>query len=151
MTTPSQGGESPLLLDTRALILLLGGAEGQVGLSAQQAAEDAQTAGGLRLCDVSLFEMAQLEERGDLVFSIPLLSWVAQALDTPGLSLERLTPEIAAEAARLPRTSVVEEDLTMIDRIIAATSRVRGLPLLAGSRALASYGHAGYLSMVSLR
>ncbi|MFP4430114.1 MAG: type II toxin-antitoxin system VapC family toxin [Spirochaetota bacterium] len=151
MTTPLQGGASPLLLDTRALILLLDGAEGRVGLFAQQAAEEAQAAGGLRLCDVSLFEMAQLEEQGDLVFSIPLLAWVEQALDIPGLSLERLTPEIAAEAARLPGAPSAAEGLTMIDRIIAATCRVRGLRLLAGSRALASYGDAGYLSIVSLR
>lgn len=151
MTTPLKGGASPLLLDTRALILLLGGAEGQVGPAAQEAAEEAQVAGGLRLCDVSLFEMAQLEEQGDLVFSVPLLSWVEQALDTPGLSLERLTPDIAAEAARLPRAPGGVESLTMIDRIIAATCRVRGLRLLAGSRALASYGNAGYLSIVSLR
>ena len=184
MTSSGQGEPSPLLLDTRALILLLGGVEEEVAQSARKVAEEAQAAGGLRLCDVSLFELAQLEERGELIFSVPLLSWVEQALDTPGLSLERLTPALAAEAARLPGGQTMgpgvgtgagtgpgagDRDagvgaaagrqeggnpgagLSMIDRIVAATARVQRLPLLAGSRSLASYGNAGYLSIVPLR
>ncbi len=165
MTNSMPGEPGALLLDTRALLYLLNGDEEIVGPRARLVAEEAQGSGGLRICDASLFELAELERLGRLVFAIPLLAWLEQALSTPGLSLERLTPEIAAEAARLPAalrqaaapasapddSATAPGELSLIDRIIAATARVRGLRLLAGGDALVSYGNAGYLSIVSLR
>jgi PIN domain nuclease of toxin-antitoxin system len=83
-----------------------------------------------RLCDISLWEVATLVERGRLSFKIPFADWVAAAAHPRTVRLLPITSAIAAEIASLPKTFHRDP----ADRVIVATSRVMQTPLLTSDR-----------------
>ena len=82
------------------------------------------------LCDISLWEVATLVERGRLTFSVPLADWLEAAAHPRSVRLIPVTPAIAAETAALPETFHRDP----ADRLIVATCRVMKLPLLTKDR-----------------
>jgi PIN domain nuclease of toxin-antitoxin system len=68
---------------------------------------------------ISMWEIAMLENKGRIVLSIPILSWLQKALAVPKMRLLPITPEIAALSATLP----IHGDPA--DRMIAATAIVQ--------------------------
>lgn len=82
------------------------------------------------LCDISLWEVATLVERGRLTFSGPLQAWLEAAAHPRSVRLVPITPAIAAETAALPETFHRDP----ADRVIVATCRVMHLPLLSKDR-----------------
>ena len=83
-----------------------------------------------RVCDISLWEVAMLAERGRLVLSVPLLEWFEAAAHPRSVELVPVTPAIAAKVAELP-TSFHRDPA---DRLIVATCRVLQAPLLTHDR-----------------
>ena len=83
-----------------------------------------------RVCDISLWEVAMLAERGRLVLSVPLLEWLEAAAHPRSVEVVPVTPAIAAEVAALPATFHRDP----ADRLIVATCRVLGAPLLTHDR-----------------
>ena len=79
-----------------------------------------------RVCDISLWEVAMLAERGRLVLSVPLLEWFEAAAHPRSVELVPVTPAIAAEVAVLPATFHRDP----ADRLIVATCRVLGAQLV---------------------
>lgn len=79
------------------------------------------------LCDISLWEVAMLTERGRLAFEVPLGEWLEAAAHPRSVRLLPVTPAVAAETAALPETFHRDP----ADRLIVATCRVMGLPLLS--------------------
>ena len=71
------------------------------------------------------------------------LRQAASAVETPGLSLIPLTPEIAIESSNLPGD--FQGDPT--DRILVATARGMGAMLLTHDRQLLAYGAARYANI----
>ena len=67
-----------------------------------------------------------LAERGRLVLSVPLLEWFEAAAHPRSVEVVPVTPAIAAEVAALPATFHRDP----ADRLIVATCRVLGAPLL---------------------
>jgi PIN domain nuclease of toxin-antitoxin system len=65
---------------------------------------------------ISLWEVAMLENKGRIVLSIPLLSWLREALAAPKMKLLPITPEVAARSGSL----LMHGDPA--DRLIAATA-----------------------------
>lgn len=82
------------------------------------------------LCDISLWEVALLVELRRLRFDISLEEWLAASSHPRSVRLVSITPAIAAGTATLPSTFHRDP----ADRIIVATSRVMGLPLLTRDR-----------------
>lgn len=82
------------------------------------------------LCDISLWEVAMLVERKRLSFSMPFAKWLSAAAHPRTVRVQPVTPEIAIEVSRLP--SSFHRD--PVDRIIVATSRVLGAPLVSQDR-----------------
>jgi PIN domain nuclease of toxin-antitoxin system len=82
------------------------------------------------LCDISLWEVAMLVERGRLTFSVPLVERLAAAAHPGSVRLVPVTPDIAAEVAALPKRFHRDP----ADRLIVATSRVLQIPLLTRDR-----------------
>ena len=78
------------------------------------------------LCDVSLWEVATLIERGRLQIDVPLDDWLHAAAHPRSVQLLPVTPRIAAEVARLPESFHRDP----ADRLIVATSRVQRIPVL---------------------
>ena len=83
-----------------------------------------------RVCDISLWEVAMLAERGRLVLSVPLLEWFEAAAHPRSVEVVPVTPAIAAEVAALPATFHRDP----ADRLIVATCRALGAPLLTHDR-----------------
>ena len=71
------------------------------------------------LCDISLWEVAMLVERGRLELDLPLGEWLDAAAHPRSVQIVSITPRIAAAVASLPDS--FHTDPT--DRLIVATSR----------------------------
>lgn len=78
------------------------------------------------LCDISLWEVATLVERGRLALDVSLEDWLEAAAHPRSVRLLPLSARIAAEIARLPDTLHYDP----ADRVIVATSRVHRIPVL---------------------
>lgn len=78
------------------------------------------------LCDISLWEVATLVERGRLEFDVPLDDWLDAAAHPRSVQVLPVSPRIAAEVARLPETFHRDP----ADRLIVATSRAQRIPVL---------------------
>src|SRR5450755_145437 len=129
-------GEGSILIDTHCWTWSQFGHDhefSQVGLSTfKQAAVD----GILLISVVSVWEVALLQSKRRLHLNMDCLEWVRQALETPGLSLVPLTPEIAVDSTRLPGDMHGDP----ADRILVATARNIGARLMTRDRTLLAYG-----------
>jgi PIN domain nuclease of toxin-antitoxin system len=82
------------------------------------------------LCDISLWEVAMLVERGRLELDLPLGEWLDAAAHPRSVQIVSITLQIAAAVASLPDSFHRDP----ADRLIVATSRVLGLPVLSHDR-----------------
>jgi PIN domain nuclease of toxin-antitoxin system len=79
------------------------------------------------LCDISLWEVAMLVERRRVSFAIPFETWLEAAAHPRTVRIQPVTAGIAAEVARLPPSFHRDP----ADRLIVATCRVLGRPLVS--------------------
>ena len=86
---------------------------------------------------ISLWEIGKKVQVGKLPLPKDLPGWFADAL-TPNLLLLPLTPEIVADAMRLPDFP----NRDPADELIVATARVHTLSLLTTDTKLKNYRHA---------
>jgi len=70
-------------------------------------------------------------------------AWIDEALGLPGVQLTPLLPSIAVDGVRLP--GVIHGDPA--DRIIIASARHVGVPLLTADKAILRYGDASYVAV----
>jgi PIN domain nuclease of toxin-antitoxin system len=84
-----------------------------------------------RISDISLWEVAMLVERRRLELSTPLRDWLDAASHPRTVRIVPISAAIAAETATLSQAL-----RDPADRIIVATSRISGLPLLTHDRAI---------------
>ncbi len=84
------------------------------------------------LCDISLWEVAMLVSLRRLTLGQPLESWLDAAADPRTVRVLPVTPAIATEVARLPDTFHCDP----ADRLIVASCRALGLPLVTRDRAI---------------
>ena len=82
------------------------------------------------LCDISLWELATLLDLGRWVTRQPFETWLAKACHPRTLEILPITAAVGVELTRLP--SGFHRDPA--DRIIVATARALGLPLLTLDR-----------------
>jgi PIN domain nuclease of toxin-antitoxin system len=80
---------------------------------------------------ISCWELAKLVEKGRIGFSIPTLTWIRRSLQEYDIRMVELTAEIAVESTQLKG---IHADPA--DQIIAATSRVTGMPLVTSDKRL---------------
>jgi len=85
---------------------------------------------------ISLWEVAMLVSLSRLKLKTTLDAWLAIAADPISVRVIPLSPQIAAEVARLPDTFHRDP----ADRLIVATSRVHGIPVLTRDREIAKSG-----------
>lgn len=117
-----------LLLDTHVWIWL--SVEDKKSLSSR-ASKALQQAPLRFISAISCWELAKLVEKGRIGFSIPTLTWIRRSLQEYNIRMVELTAEIAVESTLLKG---VHADPA--DQIIAATSRVTGMPLVTSDRRL---------------
>lgn len=98
--------------------------------------EEASADNPLGVCNITLWEIATLHRLGRIALDRPLRDWLADATAPPLVQRHALSPRIAAEVTALP------EDFPRdpADRMIAATARVRGEPLVTSDEAIIESG-----------
>jgi PIN domain nuclease of toxin-antitoxin system len=122
--------EAPLL-DTHAWIWWMQG-DARLGRATIDALDALPADARPYLADISLWEVATLVDLGRVELPESLEMWLDAAADPRTVRVLPVTPAIAAEVARLPAT--FHRDPT--DRLIVATSRVMGFPLVTHDRAI---------------
>lgn len=122
-----------VVLDTHVL-LWLGSEPKRLSKRARQAITGAARRGGLGVASITLWEIAQLAERGRLLVQGTLSDWLVELLASTGVSVIELSPTIAelttAFSPDFPRDPA--------DRIIAATARAHGYPLISADERIRS-------------
>ena len=91
---------------------------------------------------ISIWEIAMLEANGRLNFFRSVEEWTRLALTYPGIRLLDLNPEIAIASTRLPPPFHKDP----ADRILVATARFWGVPILTEDSKILAYPHVTCLS-----
>jgi PIN domain nuclease of toxin-antitoxin system len=121
-----------ILLDTHAAFWLNSAPE-KLSREAARAIRRAARSGGLGLSSISLWELAILVERGRIrVNTSTTRDFLDAVVQTPSLRVLEITTEIAALSARFPTDFPTDP----ADRIIAATARAYGVPLVSRDQRL---------------
>ena len=99
---------------------------------AKKAMVEANEAEGIIFCDISLWEIAMLIQKGRISVDTSYQNFVNLVLSSNNYQLKGITPEIAEMSTLLPE----EVNLDPADRIIAATSLILEIPLITSDRNL---------------
>ena len=114
-----------IILDTHVLVWLAGDAE-RLSRPATGAVRKALASGGLAIASITLWELAMLFTRGRLRGQGTIESSIRSIVDATGVTVREITPEIAALATQFPHDFPADP----ADRLIAATARSEGAPLV---------------------
>jgi PIN domain nuclease of toxin-antitoxin system len=120
-----------ILLDTHALVMLALRPEG-LSKAAARAISRAIAGDGIAIASITLWEIASLIDAGRIMVRGSAETFLKQILARPRLFVLDLTPEIAALAFQFPP----EFPRGPADRIIGATARAHGLPLITKDQRL---------------
>jgi PIN domain nuclease of toxin-antitoxin system len=88
--------------------------------------------GGLAIASITLLEVAMLVARGRIVAQATPETWLDELIDRSAVTIQEISPAVAALAAHLP----VEFPGDPADRLIAATARAAGTPLVTRDGAM---------------
>ena len=87
-----------------------------------------------------------LVEKKRFLIAQPLQVWIDTALSQPGIGLAAVTPPIAVDAGLL---SGIHGDPA--DRILIATARALGCPLMTADERILAYAEKGHLKATDAR
>lgn len=132
-----------MVIDTHVLIWAVQN-DSRLGPTARRLIDEAAEAGGLQVPAIIPWEVALLAQRGRLALGRDVGAWLQDVLRLPGIRLAPLEPAICVESVRLPGD--LHRDPA--DRLIIATARHTGLPLMTADRAILGYGAAGHVRTV---
>ena len=135
-----------ILIDTQALVWLVE-ANPRLGTKAKVVIEEERAGDGAVIAPISVWEAAMLVDKGKIVLSRPVAAWFEAILAAPGFSLAELTVAIGADAGTLPGS--IHGDPA--DRLLIATARALGCPLLTADRKILDYAAAGHLQAIDAR
>jgi len=120
-----------LLLDTHVWIWLSLDKQESLSVKSKKAINSADHKW---ISAMSCWELAKLVENKRIGFSIPTLTWIKRSLNQFKIKVADLSPEIAAES-----TVLRGFHSDPADQIIAATSRILGLPLVTSDRQILEF------------
>ena len=132
------------MLDTHVLVWAAEG-ERRLGPDARAAiATAAEEPDGIGVSAITPWEIALLAERGRLRLAQEAGAWIRAVLALPGIRLLPVEPAIALDGARLPGAFRADP----ADRLIIATARQCGAPLLTADFAILSYAAGGHVQAI---
>ncbi len=130
-----------ILLDTHVLLWLVEGSE-RLGTRARERIE--ADAGDIHLSAISFWEIAMLVDKQRIALSMPLARWREQVLSLGSFKIASVDVEIASDAGALPGD--IHGDPS--DRMIIATARSLGCPMLTVDRHILAYGAKGHVDIL---
>lgn len=132
-----------IVLDTHVLVWTLENHR-FLGPEAAVLINEATSSDGAYISAMTCWEVSMLADRGKLEFSQGVRAWMEEALAQPGIFLAPVALEIGIDAGGLPGKPHGDP----CDRIIMATARILGCPLLTADGAILDYAAAGHLAAV---
>ena len=118
-------GAALILLDTHVLVWLVA-EPSRLSRGAAAAIRRARANQGIGIAAISLWELAMMFSRGRLEATGTVEASVQLVVDRSGVIVKPLTPQVAALATQFPQ----DFPLDAADRLIAATARAEGMPLI---------------------
>ncbi|PTS87039.1 VapC toxin family PIN domain ribonuclease [Sphingomonas sp. HMWF008] len=134
-----------ILLDTHVLIWFADG-DPRLGVATRDIVGTAIGSGEARFAAISMWEIGMLVARGHVTLAMPPETWI-ERLEDVGVVIVNMTRQISLDAGIMPR----EIHGDPCDRIIMATARSLGCPLLTADRRLLEYGTNGWLKVLDAR
>lgn len=132
-----------LLLDTHIWVWLINGSSALSDKTVELLDEAAQE-GRLYVPEIAVWELATLAAKNRLTLSMPVKSWVQEAMQKPGIEIAPLSWEISIESTMLPGLLQVDS----ADRIIIATARIKKYSLVTRDEKINRYGQQGHLTVI---
>jgi len=115
-----------ILLDTHAWLWLCVEPR-RLSAAAASAIREALATGGLAIASISLWEVAMMLVRGRVIPHGTPEAWLGALVDRSGVTVKEITPSIAALATHFPESFPGDS----ADRLLAATARAEGVPLVS--------------------
>lgn len=131
-----------ILIDTHVLIWIVS-RDVKLGPKARHLL-DSSGIGEVLVSAITPWEIALLDRKGRVPLGKDVGQWLAEALGHPRIRLAPLDPAISVESVRLPG----EFHSDPADRILVATARTLGVPLLTADRPILTYGQQGYVTLI---
>ena len=132
-----------IVLDTNVVLRIMTG-EGRVGGEARRTLDGIEN----RRCSAMVqWELAMLADKGKLAFDMPLAAWMERAGAVLRFTETPVTGPIARDAGSLP--GLIHGD--PCDRIMIATARALGCPILTTDQKILDYAAAGHLRAIDAR
>ena len=116
-----------ILLDTHVLLWMASDPDRLSG-KAREAIRDARQNTGVAVATITLWELAWLAQNGRIQILTSVESFVRETVAR--VILKHMSPEIAADAVRLP----VAYPKDPADRLIGSTAIVEGMPLVTADQ-----------------
>jgi len=129
-----------ILLDTHVVIWAVND-DRRLGAKARRAIDSATAADGLAMSAITPWEIALLVSKGRLILGREVGAWMTATLALPGVRLAPLEAAIAVTSVSLPGNLHPDP----ADRIIVATARHHGWPLVSADSAILDYARAGHV------
>ena len=114
-----------ILLDTHVVLWLVISPE-RLSRAAASAIRRARVSDGVAVANITLLELATLFARGAVRYSGTLEGAVAEIVESSGVNVRSITPEIATLATQFPENYPRDPS----DRLIGATARAEGISLV---------------------
>jgi PIN domain nuclease of toxin-antitoxin system len=120
-----------IVLDTHIVLWLVLNPQ-KLSRPATRAIRRAEREGGVAIASITLWEIAQLVDEGRVRVHGSTERFLDSLCESPGLVVLDITPEVAALAFQFP--AGLPKDPA--DRLIAATARAHGVPLVTRDQPL---------------
>lgn len=117
---------------------------GRLGQYARNGFDQAARSEGVFVSAITPWEIALLVEKGRLSLDQEVGAWLDKVLAMPGIRLAPLDPAIAVDSVRLPGSFHADP----VDRMIIATARHWGVPLMTADQAILDYAREGHLGAI---
>lgn len=125
-----------IVLDTHVLIWWVDGA-GKLSRTAASMIRRSQAENGIMISSITAWEIAMLVDRGRLTLTMDVSTWLSTVNHVPGIKFIPVDNPIAIGAVNLPGDFRKDP----ADRIIVATARRFGAPLVTRDRRIRAYPH----------
>ena len=126
-----------IVLDTHALVWWVNGSE-SLSANARQAIDDTLASDSeVLISSISAWEIAMLINKGRLVLSMDVASWLDEVSQIDGVRFVPVDNEISIKSTLLPG----EFHKDLVDRMIVATARKFSIPVVTADEKLIQYAH----------